>query len=1575
MLKLAGKVVGKSISELPGNMRARVAPLSSARSALSKAEKAKKDADEAAAKASAEAAAAKIPKKSSEELQVILEKLEGELRTYDAAIKLTIREELKDKYISAQTAADAKLKTARTQLGDALAAEILKWEGIRENLKTAAAAAKEGEGDPEGAANAVRAAMKAAVPVPSALKRLGEGLKGVGASALSVTKQTPGAIGDAAKAAWKATATATAAMTGLASSLADKVQAASVASADYPAAAEILPALLDGATFANAVDFQAQALALYILTLQANRDALQAPVAATVPAPSAVVQAAKGVDASTDTADADPKAAAAAEEKAAADAAAKEQAAADSARSAADAVAAATAAEAAKKKVQRAQILMEFANYVAKNNLALPAEAYKTEPGNAAAETWNKMYESFIASTVTVGSVLSKAAAAINALSPTASVSDPLPADYQKKLNEYADEWDKTAANLFPARTRKFQEIYTVSEAEAAAKKAAEKEAKTHPEKPQVPITNEDKFEKFMEDYDVVNRKQQQEQTLLANVPIALTSLKTSMPESKSYGITQPDAMDAFTEAVENPLNKMLTPYGVALKKDTASAAAKPPGAAAAAGGAAMAGTSPLMPALLELLKKTSPDAALPASPLIQSGVAPSSAPPPALTEEQRNAMLQALTSDELANEMLRTIILSAIRKSGMSPEATSEFRDIFDRELADSAEVNVQAISAATQSARLAFEQSEAAKDAAGSVAETLDKVKNMLASLSDKTAASEAASADAELGTLQLQLTSVLQAASVAKLLNSEKEAAEVLEKTIAKSEALANAAAAAIDGANSAAAAAGKATADSAEALGKLSDGSAELKAELTKALTDSLESEYGLSTATKSALTAAMGTVMSADKLAAFQQSLQDKVDSAVSAASEATAAATASAAAASSDAAIKISEVGAKGDALNAQYANLQALLSGLQDTFKPAKPGAGTRGGWAMGGAAEAAPVAAPAAAPAAPGAPGAAASADTPDKYREYRKTLDQVKKDLRGVTDTLRGIQGSYEKFAENIRYTEAINDYKAAVANQNQAKRKDLGNMVVGMYKYLGAEGKAFVADVTSKLAEKKKVIVSAQERVQKILDTQPSYKNYIDMSIRMKNAIEGDYNAAEDSQGFLSQIDAKVGGLKTEYDTAFTEIKKIAEGVISDNETEKAKYAALAQQRPGVVGQQFANPNMATQEEEQRLNAEISAVSSRISGALTDYEQKAESLAALAATAADAAKAAKDAADAAANPVAGADPDALAAAAKEADAKAKAAADAKAKADAAAAEAAKADSLGLADLREDFGKIKDAAGSDTNTDRAARLSKLTFFEQKLEPAKTLFASKDTQKALAEPAKSKGNEFAALADSIEKLLMRDIVVMLDETYRRKLDPTFAAATSSSPAGEPGILTRIYNQYLDDKQTYNQNPVVAAMKLTESLRSNNMLPREVLKVSAMDKTVFIFVTLFIRLISLSLAGYMIDRGTISRMQWALATFLMIYIFFFVGFVLLVNLDTYRLRIVFNYINFQANAGNVYAHLTSLVIFSLLIFIIMWNVNFPVPGMKLLAISDEEKAQLVYRLEVLTMIVWMFLTLIVIVT
>jgi len=481
----------------------------------------------------------------------------------------------------------------------------------------------------------------------------------------------------------------------------------------------------------------------------------------------------------------------------------------------------------------------------------------------------------------------------------------------------------------------------------------------------------------------------------------------------------------------------------------------------------------------------------------------------------------------------------------------------------------------------------------------------------------------------------------------------------------------------------------------------------------------------------------------------------------------------------------------------------------------------------------------------------------------------------------------------------------------------------------------------------------------------------------MGLRMKNAIEGDY-IVEGSQGFLSQMDTMAGNLKTLYDTAFNEIKKIAVGIKDAREARAAELAAM-QRNQATTGTVF-NATVLQSQATEAKKAEIAKLEALAQADLSQYgidrEKAITEAEKLVAKAEEAAK--KPAAPAAAE-------DAAAPAAPD-EAAAKAAAAVTAAVTAreeikAMPEVSASTVAGVNGLQATFDGIKSMTGSDLNDLIKKHVALNSFYQQILDHRKVLASkavadvAKAEAKAPTSDEKKAAAEYKRLAADIDENLMRKIVVVLDETYRRKLDPTLNVSSAASPAGEPGILGRIYNQYLDDKQTYNQNPIVAAMKLTESLRSNNMLPREVLKVSAMDKTVFVFVTLFIRLIALSLVGYMVDRGTISRMQWALATFLMIYIFFFVAFVLLVNLDTYRLRIVFNYINFQANAGNVYAHLTSLVIFSLLIFIIMWNVNFPTPGMKLLAISDEEKAQLVYRLEVLTMIVWMFLTLIVIVT
>ena len=224
--------------------------------------------------------------------------------------------------------------------------------------------------------------------------------------------------------------------------------------------------------------------------------------------------------------------------------------------------------------------------------------------------------------------------------------------------------------------------------------------------------------------------------------------------------------------------------------------------------------------------------------------------------------------------------------------------------------------------------------------------------------------------------------------------------------------------------------------------------------------------------------------------------------------------------------------------------------------------------------------------------------------------------------------------------------------------------------------------------------------------------------------------------------------------------------------------------------------------------------------------------------------------------------------------------------------------------------------------------------------------------------------------LQKDIKQKVLIDAVLKFDDVIKRRDNP--AMGTGAAAAAEnvsPSIFARLFNNYLDERdQNSKDDDFKAAINLSESLDANNMVPREVLRISTLDKVVFIFVTLFIRLVALAIAELIINKGYIRRITGALAVFVGFYILLFTIFVLLVNFDMYRMRIVFNYVNFHVNRSYVFSHVIMLLLFSMLIFFIMWNVNFPVQGMKDIAISEDEKIELIYRMEVLTMIVWIFL-------
>jgi len=193
---------------------------------------------------------------------------------------------------------------------------------------------------------------------------------------------------------------------------------------------------------------------------------------------------------------------------------------------------------------------------------------------------------------------------------------------------------------------------------------------------------------------------------------------------------------------------------------------------------------------------------------------------------------------------------------------------------------------------------------------------------------------------------------------------------------------------------------------------------------------------------------------------------------------------------------------------------------------------------------------------------------------------------------------------------------------------------------------------------------------------------------------------------------------------------------------------------------------------------------------------------------------------------------------------------------------------------------------------------------------------------------------------------------------------------AVNLALSGDQSIFNALYNKYLESKQRGDiGGETRATEELMESLDANQLMPRTVLAINMRDKIIFIFATLFIRLFSLSVIEFMIEKGAIKNSNFAILGYLGLYTLVFIAFTLLVNLDMYRLRIVFNFINFHANASNVYTYLALLWVFGGVIYYVTYYLNKDAP---LLNTTDETKVRLIYRIQVVSLIIWLFLVLMV---
>jgi hypothetical protein len=235
------------------------------------------------------------------------------------------------------------------------------------------------------------------------------------------------------------------------------------------------------------------------------------------------------------------------------------------------------------------------------------------------------------------------------------------------------------------------------------------------------------------------------------------------------------------------------------------------------------------------------------------------------------------------------------------------------------------------------------------------------------------------------------------------------------------------------------------------------------------------------------------------------------------------------------------------------------------------------------------------------------------------------------------------------------------------------------------------------------------------------------------------------------------------------------------------------------------------------------------------------------------------------------------------------------------------------------------------------------------------------------LFKPYKKNPSDTESVDETIYKEInnLREVNNSFLTNIKKAADPTI----SLSLQGTDSIFNSLFNKYNQSKQDTSKGEYVASQELAEGLKTNELLPRDVLKIDFRDKVIFIFASLFLRLIALAIIEYVIDKGKISNLKWAVLSFLGIFTGLFYLLVLVVNLDSYKLRIVFNYVNFHANSSIAIVYPAMLWLFGLAIYYIMWNIN---GGDGVTAANDEDRLRLKYRIQVLSMITWLFLSLMV---
>jgi len=175
--------------------------------------------------------------------------------------------------------------------------------------------------------------------------------------------------------------------------------------------------------------------------------------------------------------------------------------------------------------------------------------------------------------------------------------------------------------------------------------------------------------------------------------------------------------------------------------------------------------------------------------------------------------------------------------------------------------------------------------------------------------------------------------------------------------------------------------------------------------------------------------------------------------------------------------------------------------------------------------------------------------------------------------------------------------------------------------------------------------------------------------------------------------------------------------------------------------------------------------------------------------------------------------------------------------------------------------------------------------------------------------------------------------------------------------------LFERMLNEYALDAKDKNQE--IAKANFYNKVENYNLDPEKELEITFIDKLIFAFLVIFLRYAGLYITYRFIDNKFIKSIKEAIIYYSISYVIVLFLFVIIVNIDLFRLRIVFNYCNLHINSTGILSHMIIKIIIGYIIYLLIINLdNEAIPTY----LSKNQKIKLKKKLDILTMIVLIFL-------